>query len=57
MKNYLRNKINKLKEEIKILNIFISIAKISNNLEEIEELEKKKNSKLTELGYITYSVK
>lgn len=56
-KNYLRIKIEKLKEEIKILNVFISIAKISNNLNEVMDLEKKRSFKLIELGYITHSVK
>lgn len=56
-RNYLREKTQKLWEEVKIYNIFLSIARKRNDHSSIKELLEKRNLIKAEIAYINYSVK
>lgn len=56
-KNYLRQKTQKLWEEVKIHNIFLSIARKRNDHSSIKELLEKRNLIKAEIAYINYSVR
>ncbi len=56
-RNYLREKTQKLWEEVKIYNIFLSIARKRNDHTSIKELLEKRNLIKAEIAYINYSVK
>ena len=56
-RNYLREKTQKLWEEVKIYNIFLSIARKRNDHSSIKELLEKRNLIKAKIAYINYSVK
>lgn len=57
MKNYQRQKVQSLWNEVKMYNILLSIARKRNDHSSIKELLEKRNLIKAEIAYINYSIK